>query len=196
MSRSPRASAAPGSGCRRSSSSRAPWAATSSSTPRHGGGTTFTLSVTLSPRQGAGGADVRRRWRVSRDRRAALRAAQRRGQSVRPRRAQRDPDRTRSSGRIHRPRRGRRRADRARRLRRGADGHGVAGHQRHRGDPANPRAGARRSAASRSSAYRAAARTRRHRAPPAPIAFLVKPVSPRALATALLEATRRAAAAT
>ncbi len=52
------------------------------------------------------------------------------------------------------------------------------------------------SAASRSSACRAAATTRRHRARAGADAFLVKPVSPRALATALLEATRRAAAAT
>ena len=50
--------------------------------------------------------------------------------------------------------------------------------------------------ASRSSGYRAAATTRRPRARAGADAFLVKPVSPRALATALLEATRRAAAAT
>ena len=120
------------------------------------------------PRQGAEGGQLGRRCRCRRRSGAPLAHSQRRGQSVRPRRAQCDPDRTRPSGGIHRPRRGRRRADRARRVRRGADGHGVAGHQRHRGDQANSRAEARRSAASRSSGCRAAATTRRHRAPPAP----------------------------
>lgn len=53
----------------------------------------------------------------------------------------------------------------------------------------------RRTEASRSSGFPAAARMRPPRAAGAD-AFLVKPVSPRALATALLAATRRAATAT
>ena len=140
-------------------------------TPRRGGGTTFTLDVVLSPAKGPVAGDIGGRWRAPDGRAARPAPAQRRGQSVRPRRAQRHPDRTRPSDRIHRPGRGRAGANRARRLRRGADGHGAAGHQRRRGDPAHPRARIRRTAASRSSACRAAARTRRHRAPPAPTPF-------------------------
>ena len=103
---------------------------------RRGGGTTFTLTVTLTRAKAAkaagSGADAGRAAGSG----AAAARSQRRGQSVRPRRAQCDPHRTRSSGGIHRARRGRHRADRAGRLRRGADGHGAC-----RASPASRRSG-------------------------------------------------------
>ena len=108
--------------------------------PRPGGGTTFTLSVTLTRAKAPKAASSGVGCRFAAGSGAGPARPQRRGQSVRPRRAQYDPHRTRSPGGIHRARRDRRRADRARRFRRGADGHGAAGHQRHRGDQANSQA--------------------------------------------------------
>ena len=109
-------------------------------TQRRGGGTTFTFNVVMSPAKdaltAASGADGDYIDRFA----AAVAPAQRRGQSVRPRRPQRDPDRARSSGRVHRPGRGGARAARARHIRCGVDGHGPAGDQRHRGDHAHSRA--------------------------------------------------------
>ena len=80
---------------------------------RRGGGATFTLTVSLNR------ARTRQRVGFGRERGAVAGAgaaaarAQRRGQSVRPRRAQHDLERTRPSGGVHRARRGRGGAHRA-----------------------------------------------------------------------------------
>ena len=136
---------------------------------RPGGGTTFTLSVTLArakaPKAGNSGADadspgIRRgacAFSASRTIRSAASCSMRSSPNSATRRN--------SSAAARSPPSGSRR-----RFRRGADGHGAAGHQRHRGDQANSQL-PRRSAASRSSGCRAAATTRRHRAPPAPTPF-------------------------
>ena len=83
---------------------------------RRGGGTTFTLTVTLARAKAAKAASSGADADLPSDPATAAPRSQRRGQSVRPRRAQRDPHRTRSPGGIHRAGRGRHRADRARRL--------------------------------------------------------------------------------
>ena len=82
---------------------------------RRGGGTTFTLTVTLTRARACESRPVQAtEWRCVAGAGAAAARARRRGQSVRPRRAQYDPHRTRSSGGIHRAGRSRDRADRAR----------------------------------------------------------------------------------
>jgi hypothetical protein len=118
---------------------------------------------------GCGERRIQRRWRCVDGLAAIAASAQRGRQSVRPRRAQRHSERTRSPDRIHRSGRSGAGAARAGRIRRGADGHGFAGHRRRRGDPTNPRAGGAARAHPDHLHIGAAARTRRHRAPPAPI---------------------------
>ena len=88
---------------------------------------------------------------------------------------------------LRRQRRGGGRGGGARRARCRADGRGAAGHRRHRGDAAHPRAAARRPAASRSSACRAApSRDDAAAAQAAGMnAYLRKPASPAELNEAL-----------
>ena len=106
-------------------------------TPRRGGGTTFTLTVTFVPAKGDKATGSGTGNDLSTESAPPLRVL-----SVEDNPFGRVVLNTILSelghqAEIHRPRRGRHRADRAGLVRRGADGHGVAGDRRRRGDPAN-----------------------------------------------------------